>query len=88
MYMASQDQWYMFMHDNQAVTNKCRQLSCTVEHSMNSLGVRSLVCWLQVVQQQLNQASVEHAAVMSQLRALHSAALEEVRWLRQQQSRT
>lgn len=47
-----------------------------------------IVCWLQVVQQQLNQANVEHAAVMSQLRALHSAALEEVRWLRQQQSRT
>ena len=48
--------------------------------------LRLKVC-LQGVQRQLNQANVEHAAVMSQLRALHSAALEEVRCLQQQQSR-
>lgn len=51
-----------------------------------SFALRSKVC-LQGLQRQLNQANVEHAAVMSQLRALHSAALEEVRCLRQQQSR-
>jgi len=39
------------------------------------------VC-MQAVQQQLEQAKLEHAAVMSQLRALHSSALEEVRRLR------
>jgi len=37
---------------------------------------------MQAVQQQLEQAKLEHAAVMSQLRALHSSALEEVRRLR------
>ena len=37
---------------------------------------------MQAVQQQLEQAKVEHAAVMYQLRALHSSALDEVRRLR------
>ncbi|KAL0052764.1 hypothetical protein WJX82_007311 [Trebouxia sp. C0006] len=40
------------------------------------------VAAVQAVQQQLEQAKLEHAAVMSQLRALHSSALEEVRRLR------
>lgn len=37
---------------------------------------------MQAVQQQLEQAKLEHAAVMSQLRSLHSSALDEVRRLR------
>ena len=37
---------------------------------------------VQAVEQQLEQANMEHAAVMSQLRALHSSALQEVRHLR------
>ena len=39
---------------------------------------------VQAVQMQLDQANVEHAAVLAQLRGLHSVALEEVRHLRQQ----
>ena len=39
---------------------------------------------LQAVQHQLEQAKLEHAAVLSQLRGMHSVALEEVRHLKQQ----
>ena len=40
---------------------------------------------LQAVEQQLDQGKTEHAAVLSQLRALHTSALEEVRFLRHRQ---
>lgn len=46
--------------------------------------VSEALLYLQAVQRRLDQAKVEHAAVLSQLRGMHSIALEEVRQLKQQ----